>query len=193
MPVDHAVQFGRNAVFTSDRTIVAEHAFGTPVLFMQASDGIIVPRPLEEPAVESERPQGRGRTTQHSTADDAPSPMAGRAASTTRPDAGDRWQTQRALPARSAANGVGAGPLQLAARQAEPGADLLARMRKAGRLAAARQGALDSTLASQIDQLAAMDGVTAAREALDRMIETTEDETLQLVWSAMMRVLNDPG
>ncbi|WP_158219849.1 CHAT domain-containing protein [Ideonella sp. A 288] len=185
-PVDRAVHAGRRAVSISDRELVAAHAFGTPVLYLRASDGIILPQDQPTPP-----PAGApgGRAGNRSTAG-GPLPA-------TRPTA-DGGYTDLAAPAPDAAlppmptvGGTVANVLLLQPGSAPGGdTDPLRRMRKAGLLEAAqRRVGTDSVKA--ITALGKLPGGDEARAALERLIDdSSDDDPLLPVWVRMLGALD---
>jgi hypothetical protein len=191
-PVDHAVQFGRSAVATCDRSLVSEHAFGTPVLYMQASDGIIVPPLPQPPGADGEVAGGLAGGPGAVPQSAVPSRGAATASGATAvPAAADALATGRQLAmAPSVRPATHHGVAQLAGRASEPASAALQGMRKAGRQAAALDGRLDGRLAARIDGIARTGSPQAARDELQSLIAESDDD-LQLVWSAMIGALRD--
>lgn len=188
-PVDQAVHAGRLAVSTSDRALVAAHAFGTPVLYMRAADGIITPQ-AQLPAPPVEAPGGR--SANRSTAGDAsaPAPASQPVADRSRVDPAAP-AAEVALPPTPSPGGTVASVLLLQPGTAPGGdAEPLRRMRKAGLIEAAqRRAGTDSVKA--ITAISRLPSIDEARSALERLIgDSSDDDMLLPVWVCMLGALD---
>ena len=182
LPIDHAVQFGRDKVSIDFQ---AEREFGTPVLYMQSSDGVILP---PAPAAPAALPAGDGaagteRPRPTSGASEVPVGVAAEVAS-----AGGS-SVAPPTPAPVSPLPIGGQVQQLAGAGTAKASGALRPMQQAGSREAARLGVFDAAR-PELRRLAACGNAAEARATLDQLIGVTDDDDLLSVWNAMTKALN---
>ncbi len=184
-PIDLAVQLGRAKVSSSESV----HAFGTPVLYMQSSDGVIVreaePKPPDAESGAAGRPSEQPRSTVGTAAPTGQSAQTQPIAPAT---AGNAPQSVLPMPEPSTNTSAERATLRLKTATSE-GTPEQKEAQKAGRFAARKLGLMKPELIARIDRVTKVP-LDIARAELSELVGGEEaDPQVVPIWSAMLDAL----